>query len=149
MPLTLTTSFGFSLPADSCSFVRLIVLDISGTKKHFEFIEQFDTVLDAGGVQFEPILNVILGFHESHGFQPNKMGCCEELIDAVMEHLNYEYPCFMDSTPFDVTECVRNQIKAICEIFSLSLAACNLKGKDWAVVGYRSTFHPIIGKLLQ
>ena len=149
MPLTLTTSFGFSLPVDSCSFVRVIVLDISSATKHFEKIDSLDTVLDEGGVRIAPILNVILGYHESHGFEPSKMGASEQLIQAVFDHLLYEYPALIEEAPFDITDWVKKEIEGICEVFSLCLHGCALKGRGWSVIGYRSSYHPIIGKVLE
>lgn len=134
---------------DSCSLVRVIVLDISGTRKHFEALENNDTVLDEGGLKFAPLLNVILSHHEGHGFDPSQMGGTDTVVQAVFDHLLYEFPMFIDSVPFDITDQVKAQIKSICELFSLALNECKLKGRGWSVVGYRSTYHPIIGKVLQ
>ena len=134
---------------DSCSFVRLIVLDILATARHFEFLDSLEPILDCGGVQFEPILNTILHHHEKHGFTPSKMGATPEVVEAVFEHLIYEHPTVLEDQPFDISQHLRKEIAGICEVFGLMLNECKLRGTGWTVVGYRSTYHPIIGKVLE
>jgi hypothetical protein len=129
--------------------VRVIVVDISNTQPSFEYFDSLNCILDTGGVEIADVLNIILSHHEKHGFTAEKMICCDSLVQKVFNYLMYEYPTFMNEVPFGISDQVKIKLEDICTAFTTTLTTCHLKGMGWGVVGYRSAYVPILGKVMQ